>query len=142
MGSAPGGLHADGASVNPRGYAWHLMKGNVDASAHAGFKRSWASWREAGAAARGDGCSFDELDVWARFAYRIAERKAGEREEWLGPDGGRRIRWPRRAKLLASLEDWPQLPGFCSAPPANPSTSARWTHKWRPCCSRRCCRSR
>ena len=33
LGSRPGELHADGASVNPPGYAWQAMEGNVDPSA-------------------------------------------------------------------------------------------------------------
>ena len=101
LGAAPGGLHADGASVNPRGYAWHLMVGNVDASAHTRLKQTWASWREAGAAAKGDGRSFEELDVWARFAYKIAARQAEERDACL--DEGGRLRGLRRTKPLRMI---------------------------------------
>ena len=54
--------------MNPPGYAWQLMEGNVDPSADKRFKQNWATWREAGTAARGDGCSYEKLDVWARFA--------------------------------------------------------------------------
>ena len=101
LGAAPGGLHADGASVNPRGYAWHLMVGNVDASAHTRLKQSWASWREAGAAAKGDGRSFEELDVWARFACKIACRNAQERDSFLHEGG--RLRGLRRTKPLRMI---------------------------------------
>ena len=100
LGFRPSELHTDGVSVNPRGYAWHLLDGNVDASADKRFKQNWAAWREAGTAARGDGCSYEELDVWARFAYKIAMRKADERDAWRGAEEGRGI---RRQRVTAPL---------------------------------------
>ena len=51
-GAPAAGLHSDGASVNPPGCAWHLMKGNVEAPSREHFKHCLASWREAGAAAK------------------------------------------------------------------------------------------
>ncbi len=102
LGPAPGGLHADGASVNPRGYAWHLMEGHVCASADERFRQSWATWREAGAAARGDGLTREELDTWGRFAYDIVAEKARERDDWLGSEQARH-RPRRRTKPLRMI---------------------------------------
>ena len=103
MGRRPIELHADGASVNPPGYAWQLMDGNVDPSFDSRFKQSWSTWREAGTAARGDGCTYDELDVWARFAYKIAMRKADERDEWRGEGRSPGIRRRRLTKPLRMI---------------------------------------
>ena len=101
LGVPSAGLHVDGTSVNPREYAWHLMEGNVCPSADRRFRQSWSTWREAGAAARGDGVSYEELDVWAKFAYDIVAKKAAERDDWLGESrGGYR---PRRTTLPLRL---------------------------------------
>ena len=54
LGPARGGLHADGVSVNRPGYPWHLMEGTVPAENDTRFRGMWSTWREAGAATRGD----------------------------------------------------------------------------------------
>ena len=100
LGPARGGLHADGVSVNRPGYPWHLMEGTVSAEHDARFRLRWSTWREAGAAAKGDGRTWDQLDPWARFAFDIVEEKARERDEWLGAEQTRRPLRLREGKPL------------------------------------------
>ena len=83
------GTFEDGVSVNPR-YDWQSLPGTVAASYADAFRRQWAEWRQAGGVAEGDGGSRDDLDVWGRFAFDVAEAKAVARELWLAR--GRRSR--------------------------------------------------
>ena len=86
LGPARGGLHADGVGVNRPGHPWHLMEGTVSAEHDTRFRHRWSTWREAGAAARGDGLTRAELDPWARFAFDIVDKKARRRDAWLGTE--------------------------------------------------------
>ena len=47
LGSRRVGLHVDGASVNPPGFAWHELPGNVPASLNTRMRDRWAAWRKA-----------------------------------------------------------------------------------------------
>ena len=49
---------------------------------------------------RGDGVEFEELDGWGKFAYKIVEEKAKQREAWLSePEGSVRPTKPMRLIL-------------------------------------------
>ena len=61
------GLHVDGASVNPPGFAWHELPGNIPASLNTRMRDRWAAWRKAGTALSGDGLERGRLDVWLRL---------------------------------------------------------------------------
>ena len=99
LGQAPGGLHVGGVSVNPPGFRWNELPGNVCPSLNDHLRNCWGNWRKAGTALSGDGLSRGELDVWGRFAYDVVDKKSAERDAWLG-EGALRVHGPRRSKPL------------------------------------------